>query len=77
MAPELDIVHLLVRSSADINAKGQLDRSPLHMAVSATSGPVVDALVSARAEVSIQHDKGDTPLQLVLAYLAYTGPMSV
>ncbi|KAG7293465.1 hypothetical protein NEMBOFW57_003516 [Staphylotrichum longicolle] len=62
-----DIVELLLKFGANPNAKGLLDRSPLHLAVS--NPKIVDALLKGGADPSDQDGNGDTPLHLALSEL--------
>src|SRR5215469_16329825 len=64
-AHEPHIVNLLLKFGADVNAIGQLGRSPLHLAV--LNLEIVDTLLHGGAIVSSQDDKGDTPLHLALS----------
>lgn len=64
MADDLEIFKLLLQFGADINAKGQLGRSPIHLAIS--NKQMIDLLRQKGASISKQDDRGDTALHLAL-----------
>jgi len=58
----LEVVRLLLENGADVNARGQTNRTPLHCAATAGSAPVAEELLGHGAELDATDDKGDTPL---------------
>ena len=61
----LGMVALLLRFGAEVNARGQSGRTPLHMAVSNLD--MVNSLLKEGADPSSQDEKGNTPMHVVLA----------
>jgi ankyrin repeat protein len=57
---DLDAVMLLLDAGADVNAKGEMDETPLHIAVHHGNAAMVQAMLRAGARMDIQSEFGDT-----------------
>ena len=67
-----EIVKVLLRHGADVNACGENDWTPLHHASASTDGSeeyahIIDMLLNAGADIAAKTDTGSTPLNLALA----------
>lgn len=60
----LDIVTLLIGVGADLNALGELNKTPLHFAVSKL--PILEYLLKAGANLNLQDDDQSTPLHVAV-----------
>lgn len=57
-------VRLLLASGSDVNSLGDMERSPLHVAVSNRFCDIVEILLSHGAHTNKKDSFGDTPLEL-------------
>lgn len=62
-----NIVNLLIRFGADVNAKGQLGQTPLHLAAFKLN--FTRYLLTAGANTEVQDENGDTPVHLAVLSL--------
>lgn len=63
----MDSVNLLLKYGADINLRGNLDRTPVHLACPAGNFEVVKRLVEVGAKTELQDVSGLTPLASALS----------
>jgi ankyrin repeat protein len=54
----------VLANQAEVNAKGSLDATPLHFAVSRAHKDVVELLLANKAQVNAKTIDGETPLHL-------------
>jgi ankyrin repeat protein len=66
-------VSRLLRAGADVNVKGDLDKTPLHQASANGNLPVVNELLEHGADVNAKDVDGDTPLH----YACWNGHSAV
>ena len=57
---------MLIDNGAEVNAKGNYDLTPLHMAASRNSAEVAKLLIDKGAEVNAQDAGGNSPLDLAM-----------
>src|SRR3954447_22198999 len=57
-----DLVELLLRAGADVARRYRGGQTVLHLAAARTSVPVLDQLITARADLAATDDRGNTPL---------------
>ena len=67
---DLEAVRILIAAGADVNAKGEMDETPLHIAVHQSNRAMVSALLEAGARDDIRSEFGDTPRERAGAELA-------
>lgn len=58
----IDIVKLLIAAGANVNAKDDVDRTPIMYAAAGEFTEIVKLLIAAKADVNIQHRGGGTAL---------------
>ena len=61
------MVFLLLDQGADIDARSDEDRTPLHLAVAQGSAEMVSLLLDQGADIDARSDEGRTPLHLAVA----------
>lgn len=57
------MVEILVAGGADVNAKGQFERTPLHWAAERGEAAIVERLLAAGATVNVADKNGKTPIE--------------
>lgn len=60
----LNLLKALVDNGADVNARDEHDRLPIHLAVSFGSTEVVEALIAAGANVNVRDKDGQSSIHL-------------
>jgi ankyrin repeat protein len=65
----LDVARWLLQHGANVNARGRMGRTPLHLAAERnTSSKMVDVLLEAGANIRAKDDEGLTPLDIAQQY---------
>ncbi len=59
---DVEVIKRAIEAGADVNAKNDDGRTPLHLAAYGNSKKIMDTLIAAGADVNAKDNHGDTPL---------------